>query len=360
MSIIERRVLREGFTLIETLVVIAIIALLVALLLPAAQSSREAARRASCSNNLRQIGLAIHNYQDSAGCLPPGRFLTYDPRFAGPNPPCTSPAVDKSFLIYLLPQVEQSALYNSINHDLTIFGPENTTAHLVSVAAYSCPSDPDAGRPRDFPANGLAPYMLDPPSGRNRMVLASYGGCYGSFRVDAIPRASNGCQIPGPVRAQADGSINDLTPISFASITDGLANSLFVAEKSSAATTRLGEVSPNNLGMHGWYVSGNWGDTLLTTFYPPNALDRVSPTAAAAILNSATSEHPGGLFGLMGDGSVRFLKDSVQSWPFDPNTGQPAGAFLISGAWWTNLPRPGIWQALATRSGGEAIGADSW
>ena len=357
---IERARRRAAFTLIEMMVVTTIIALLAALLLPAVQSAGEAARRAACSNNLRQIGMAIQSYHDSADCLPPGRFLTYDPRFAGPNPPCTAPAVDKSFLIYILPQIEQIALYNSINQDLTIFGSENTTVHSIVVSVYACPSDPLAGLPRDLPVAALAPYTSEPSIGSNRMVFSSYAGCYGSLRVDAIPRVNNGCQVPGPLRSQTNGSINDLTPIRFSAISDGLSNTLFVTEKSSAAAARLGAVLPRYLGLHGWYVSGNWGDTLVTTFYPPNAIDRVSPIAADAILNSPTSEHPGGLLGLMGDGSVRFLKDSIQSWPFDPNTGQPDGAVSTSGGWWIHRPNPGIWQALATRSGGEAIGPDSW
>jgi prepilin-type N-terminal cleavage/methylation domain-containing protein len=120
-----------GFTLIEILVVMFLIGLLIALILPAVQSAREAARKSQCSTQLRQIGIAILNYHDTFGCLPPGRFLTYDPRFAGSNPPCTAPAVDKSFLLYILPAMEQSNLYNAINQNLTIFGLENTTNHSV-------------------------------------------------------------------------------------------------------------------------------------------------------------------------------------------------------------------------------------
>jgi prepilin-type N-terminal cleavage/methylation domain-containing protein/prepilin-type processing-associated H-X9-DG protein len=349
---------RGGFTLIEILVVIAVVGLLAALLLPAVQSAREAARRAKCLNQLRQIGLAVHNYHDGFGSLPPGRLLTYDPRYAGTNPPCTAPAVDKSFLLFLLPSIEQASLYNAINHDLTIFGLENTSIHAVVVSTYSCPSDPSAGVVRDLPAGVLVPYAPDPPGGRRSMVFTSYSACYGSYRVDAIPRTSNGCRVPGPLLTQVNGAINDVAPIGFASITDGLSHTLLVAEKSTTDAVRLGALLPGLASLQGWFVSGNWGDTLMTSFYPPNPYEKVAALAPDALLSSASSRHPGGFNALMGDGSARFLKETIQSWPFDPATGRPTGATKVAGGWWINLPPPGIWQSLATRSGGEVIGED--
>lgn len=343
----------RGFTLIEALVVISILSLTAALLLPAVQAAREAARRAQCANNLRQIGLALHGYHDAYGCLPPGRFMTYDRRYAGPNPPCTSPAVDKSVLVFLLPGMEQQALYNAINHDVTIFGHENTTIHAVAVAAFTCPSDPESGRPRPIDPGGLLPYAHDPPGGPLRMVFTSYSACYGSFYVNAVPRPSDGCRVPAPLAAQANGVFHDLGPSRLASIRDGLSHTLFVAEKSTTAFRALDAVDPSLFRKHGWYPSGNWGDTLMTTFTPPNMPFRVALAAGITHTFAASSQHPGGFHALMGDGSARFIRDTIQTWPFDPITGRPMGATEAPGGWWENLPPPGVWQALGTRSGGE-------
>ena len=131
---------RVGFTLIELLVVIAIIAVLIALLLPAVQSAREAARRSQCINNLKQIGLGMHNYESSNGCLPPGQKSC-----------CWG-----TWLVFVLPQVEQQALFNAWNFggDLVYYqqgsqydaplryaGAANTTVTATRVPAYMCPSD---------------------------------------------------------------------------------------------------------------------------------------------------------------------------------------------------------------------------
>ncbi len=347
----------QGFTLVEILVVIAIISILIGLLLPAVQAAREAARRTQCATNLRQIGIALNVYHDVCGSLPPGRFLIYDRRFTGPYPPCTSPAVEKSVLIFLLPCMEQLSLYNAINNDVTIFGVENTTAHAVSVATYACPSDPSSGLPSLLPAGSLYPYAPDLTGGEYRMVFTSYSACYGSFYVDAIPRPTNGCRVSSLLAAQADGAFNDLSPIRFASITDGLSNTLFLTEKATSVFRLLDSVQPSLADERGWYVSNNWGDTLLTTFYPPNMYKKVSLLTGDAITRSASSQHPGGLNVLMGDASVHFIKDTIQSWPFDPWTGEPAGAVQSAGGWWNNVPPRGVWQALGTRAGGEAIDA---
>jgi prepilin-type N-terminal cleavage/methylation domain-containing protein/prepilin-type processing-associated H-X9-DG protein len=346
----------RGFTLIEVLVVITIIGILVALVLPAVQAAREAARRAQCANNLRQIGLALHAYEDAVGCLPPGRVLTYDPRYAGPNPPCTSPLVDKSFLLRILPGVEQAPLYNAINHDLTIFGHENRTVRQTAIAVYACPSDPDAGRVQPGGESltllslGLArvdePYLV----GRG-----SYAGMHGSLMVDVIPRPASGCAVPGALLAQLNGSFHDGGPIRASSFGDGLSQTVVVAERTLFPLRRVEDARGPVAPRYGWIISGNWSDTLVTAFLPPNMYRKVTPGPDPAHVRAASSLHPGGLNVLLGDGSVRFVRETISSWAFDPLTGYPQGATADASGAWRGLPLAGVWQALATRNGGEPI-----
>ena len=351
------RTRRPGFTLIELLVVIAIIGILVGLTLPAVQAAREAARRLQCANNLKQLGLALSGYHDSFGSLPPGRMKSYDPRYSGPDPPCTSELVDKGILIFALPFLEQATLYNAINQDLTILGAENRTVHDVVVSAFACPSDPDAGVPRLLNLGNLAALGVTDPA---FMVFTSYAGNTGSLMVNALPAPGRDCVVPPRAAAQNDGVFHDVSPINFAMIRDGLGNTLFLAEKSATSLSRLDAITPGFAAHHGWYVTGNWSDTLVTAFYPPNTAAKVAAGSTDAHANSASSLHPGGLNVLMGDGSVRFLKDSIQSWPFDPISGAPRGASRAPGGWWTGLPAAGVWQKLSTRAGGEIIDSDSF
>lgn len=352
---------RRGFTIIELLVVIAIISLLIVLLLPAVQAGREAARRAQCANNLKQIGLALHSYHDTFGSLPPGRIRSYDPRFAGPNPPCTSSVVDKSLHVFVLPFMEQTTLYNSINQNLTVLCAQNATLHTTVVAAYACPSDPDSGRPREMNPGELAVYGTpDPPGGPARMVFTSYAGSTGSFLVRALALPVEKCFAdPGRV-AQNNGLFHDIYPMRFASVSDGLSNTIFVMEKSTTTLRDLDAVDPTLYRKHGWYITGNWGDTLASTMYPPNARKKVAIGASQAHTSSASSLHPGGVNVLLGDGSVRFIKETIQSWPVDDLTGSPTGSRLNAAGFWQDVPPAGVWQNLSTRAGGEQVPSDAY
>jgi len=347
----HRRPGSTGFTLIELLVVLAVVGLLIGLLLPAVQSAREAARRARCINNLKQIGAALHVYHGTWNALPPGRFKTYDPRLIGPNPPCSAHLADKSFLAMILPEMEQAALFNSINQDVSAYGYENRTAFPVVVGSYACPSDPEAGRSRRLVCDQLADAGLVRAGETLTGAFASYVACYGSLPTTGVPLPVTDCRVDPRAIEQSNGCFNDVAPIRLSSVTDGLGQTLFVSER---ATSALRDLDDGLFDACGWYLSGNLGYTLFTTMVPPNSY---ASRNAAVLWDSATSRHPGGVNGLMGDGSVRFIKGSIQSWPVDATSlGFPRGAFFTPGGYWVDLPRPGIWQALSSRSEGEVVG----
>ncbi|MFO0957840.1 MAG: DUF1559 domain-containing protein [Isosphaeraceae bacterium] len=157
---------RRGFTLIELLVVIAIIGVLIALLLPAVQQAREAARRIQCTNNLKQLGLALHNYENANGSLPPSQVLvqvgTASPTWA------TSWGVSAR----LAPYMEQGALYNSMNFNLKYSDPVNTTVSYLQVGYLLCPSEP----------NRTITIIQDLASGKG-FGLSNYGWCEGDWYV---------------------------------------------------------------------------------------------------------------------------------------------------------------------------------
>lgn len=339
---------RRGFTLIEVLVAISIVGILMALILPAVQVARESARRTQCKNNLRQIGIALHSYQEIHGCLPLGRMGTPDPRWFDPGFLCASGVQDKGFLVSILPYAEQAPLYNSINQSLTIFGAENSTIFTASVGIYTCPSDFESGRPRTgYPqdrlpiASGSATLMS--------LTSASYAGCHGSSVIGALPHPRWACQVPAGRAANVNGCITDVGPVTFASITDGLSHTMVATERATATFRELDVVDPLLAMQAGWWFSGDWGDTVMTAYFPPNVRKRVTLRAIEARMWSASSLHPGGVNVLMGDGSVRFIKDSVQAWPHDPQWGNPLP---------TSAATPGIWQALGTRNGGEIVSGD--
>ncbi len=257
----------------------------------------------------------------------------------------------------ILPQMEQAALYNAINQDLTILGRENRTVYSNAVAAYACPSDPASGRAREAEPKLLDDLGLADPGERIPMVFTSYSAAFGSLYVNALPRPEGGCVVAGRLKSQADGAFVDLTATRLADIRDGLNQTLFASEKACTLFQRLDKIAPGLSSRRGWWITGNWGDTLMTAMYPPNMFDKVAAAAGDAHAFAASSLHPGGVNALFGDGSVRFVKDTIQSWPFDPITGSPQGASRNLGGWWDDLPRPGLWQVLATRSGGEVVDA---
>lgn len=350
------RASRWGFTLVELLVAIGIIGLLIALLLPAVQQAREAARRMQCLNNLKQIGIALHGYHDAMGCFPSPRLRIIN----GPAPEgwyLRQP--DASFLVRALPWIDQQPLYDSINHNLSITGFENWTAMAVTVSSFVCPSDPAAWKPRLV--TGMFPLYspLNRPREQAPAASSSYSGCYGAYDLSMIPPAGIQSNVSAGLTAQVNGCFGDFGPVRLSSITDGAGNTLMIAEKAVTLFDQLKVVDPKMPVSYGWYFHSDWGHTLMTTFYPPNSFGKMS--LGAGLLGpgfthtfTASSLHPGGVNVLMADGSSRFVKDTVQSWPYDPQTGRPIGS-RFNGAYWADLPPPGVWQALGSRNGSEIV-----
>jgi len=328
---------RYAFSLIELLVVVAIIAILIGLLIPATQSAREAARRLQCANNLKQIGLALHAYHDLNNSLPFGQATI---------------GSGDSLWIKSLYYLEQAPLYNAFNQQFAIFARENRTLQSITLAVLCCPSDP-AACVREADSSFFITYGYAEPGENLTASYTSYVASFGSTDTTAVllPDARG--------LARADGLVSDVTPISFGSVTDGLSNTFLVGERATSWLQQLSASAPQIATSYGWYFRGSLGNTLFTTFYPPNMPRKVGQGGGYNFPFAASSLHPGGLQMLMADGSARFVKDSISTWPFDLQTGRPVGASPGPGGYWVGLPPAGLWQALTTRNGGEIIGQDA-
>ncbi|MDE2505661.1 MAG: DUF1559 domain-containing protein, partial [Planctomycetota bacterium] len=212
----------RGFTLIELLVVIAIIAVLIALLLPAVQSAREAARRAQCINNLKQLGLAAHNYMGVNNVMPMGEQWTPDR-----SGNCWTSG---SCLVPLMQFMEQMSVYNATNFSLNMYLADNTTISAIGISSLWCPSDPIVNQPYVYPpgAGALDPVVLP-------MHYTSYGANSGDFfHYGQLSVAVPGtCQmtIGGTGYQQMNGLVYELSNVGLQAITDGTSNTFLFAER---------------------------------------------------------------------------------------------------------------------------------
>ena len=364
---------RRGFTLIELLVVIAIIAVLIALLLPAVQAAREAARRIQCTNNLKQIALASMNYESSNGCFQINRL-------AAPSPAPNYRAHVDGFggLARILGYSEQSPLYNAINFAYCPFTFGNSTVVQTGLTNYWCPSDAKIVN--------LGYYENQPGWDGSSMILrySSYAGMVGTYCIQGINGCDQRAAAPAELSLQngamidtglpvAAGGCGTIGPRTIAAVTDGTSNTVMWVER---CQTKLNDIT-GEFECKGWWVDAEYGDTSITSFYPPNVpslpgyatgVNYKNPdgcdghseggTSYAAI--SAQSLHPGGVNAAFCDGSVHFIKNSINTWNYNPPnmnrnpTSTTAPCFPVSAS------GNGVWQSLSTVSGGEVISSDSY
>ncbi len=332
---------KAAFTLVELLVVIAIIGVLVGLLLPAVQAAREAARRMSCGNNLKQIGLAIHNYESTYRRMPMG--------WNGTEDPIQGTTFRWSYLAAILPYLEQSNTYQNINLSLTLYPPGGgvppRTEHQAVIATliptYLCPSD--SSQKIDDSADGMGPAPTN--------YVANFG---------------SGLNSPGDVSddgvmdRRADGPFSNALWRSFAEVTDGLSSTIAVSESllgrggtdpaasespdpryfmalvhppPMVTAANCGSAVPGSINRFPAARGRLWAgqayeNTAYNHFFAPNTRQYDCFFWVARGFKAARSHHPGGVQAVNLDGSVRFASQTI------------------------NLD---VWRSVATRSGGEVI-----
>jgi prepilin-type N-terminal cleavage/methylation domain-containing protein/prepilin-type processing-associated H-X9-DG protein len=361
----------RGFTLIELLVVIAIIAVLIALLLPAVQSAREAARRSQCTNNLKQIGLAIANYESAMGTFPIGTIQNQDANYAFT---CQQNSFGFSLYALILGTMEQQQVYNAINflvpagsHSFTPNFPSldvgaiNRTGLITRINSFVCPSDMDQT-------------PLPVSTSTNGYSQTSYAGSVGTFDTFhwycGCPPSPGGLSCQGSEQIAGDGVFFGNVAVPLRDITDGTSNTISVGETSRFMNDP--DIEFNSWSRALWFGSSaansarpealastvpainspfQLGDTTLFTgsLTPTNEVNawlflQCGYDARTWGQYGFHSFHPGGANFLFCDGSVRFLKQTISMG--NPNYTAPINI--------------GVYRQLSTRKGGEVISSDAY
>jgi prepilin-type N-terminal cleavage/methylation domain-containing protein len=390
---------RSAFTLVELLVVIAIIGVLVGLLLPAVQAAREAARRMSCSNNFKQLGLAIHDYHDAFKTLPMhggGTWVDLAP--IGSN---TTNRMDLSVWVGTTPFYEQQPLWEQISNPLVNasgtpnpwpkMGPETATATYApwttEISALRCPSDPGKG----LPSYGRTNYAVCLGDSVRYMDQGPLG-----IVQDTTLQITNLNVHAQEARAACRGAFVSHQFTNFASIRDGLANTIFAGEiatdlgdndiRTIAAVGNDGAEliqeepdfcehdgltdplrplfwldgaftpAPANEGRgYRWASAGSSFNAMNTILRPNRELCFGGNTASSHGVAPASSRHPGGVHIMMGDGAIRFVTDSIDNgdvhhenvWLMGTGDSAPGSASPY-----------GLWGALGTRASSEVLKGD--
>lgn len=301
---------RRGFTLIELLVVIAIIAILIALLLPAVQQAREAARRVSCKNNMRQIGIATHNYHDVHRSFPPG--------WIGATAGIGNDVEGNNGFGWgtmTLPYLEQSTLYNQLNFQVSIINPVNLPLLAHSLSVFRCPSDPQPTvwemEQEGSPGNVLAD-----------LATANYVGVFGSGDNQRGGRELHDCE--GFIgQCTGNGMFFHNSRIKMRDITDGTSNTLAIGER---RTFPLGVSTAHYSTWSGVVPEGEetFARILGLTDHNPNSNNSTMPH-----LDDFSSAHEGGAHFVFADGHIRFISENIDN---------------------------NLYQWLSTRSNGEVVG----